>query len=505
MGIPNLELAVWIHARGVELPAKETWPLLSALAPGKAESWWQDAVRTALSEELAHPDAAWARIAVGWLVVPGAEKFLQEILPSGSEVESALLDEIEECALTPESIGELRRQAESRRWPRLHAWAAMRMLPPPEAFQMQRAFPGDPWPGLELMAAQLPGAAVIAEVLAQSDVHFTELVTRRTVKDPALLGGIDPGQRAWLALWSAHVAAGGECWLPGVSREMLGRALLDAVVTGNEPHGLVAAAAEGLAQIAFGHPKRAVLWDKLSRDGRTALLGSVGRLILRLLNTGDTVDCPEQLVVDSVLKAARIARDASPSPRIITSLLAWNAQLDEDEVVRWLNWTHGQEWLTLADDLGRQVMSRGWKKAAKALYDRSSNASELLPAALRSQELLPFLERMFLKLRYGRTSFTPADENQIGVKIADLGSELAPDGLDDLWERSGGKRKQLSAGRSPAVRWREATALAHQGVLPGGLASLLNALRQDFPYNSELARVADIVAQMSHYQRRSEL
>ncbi|WP_129572737.1 MULTISPECIES: hypothetical protein [Sorangium] len=498
-GTPGEEVETWIRDRGALLPAAETLPLLLGLAPGEAEGWWQNAVRKALSRVLLRPSTPWSKVAIHWLGDEGAGPILKDILPATKEIESALLDVARDTVLTEKPLGQILLQAEERRWSRLHAWAAMQLTTPMEAFRLQKSFPADPWPGLEILVNQLPGPAVVAEAVARPDAQLAGLVARRTVREPALLRQIDPGQRAWRTLWSAHVAAGGACWLPDVNRERLGQALLDAVLEGDEPKGLIVAAAEGLAEIALRHPERSALWEKLGLEGRAELLPRAGEALFRLCSIGQVSDRPEALLMEFVVNAAR---KVSPSARAITTLLAWSAPLNEEEVIRWLQRSGGEEWASLAEELGRNVLNRGWKRAAKVLYDRSSWILELRPAAVTCQELLPLFDRLLLHFVSGRGALTPSDQAQIIQKVADLGAELSPNGLDDLWERAGGERKRLSSAGIPAVRWREAAIQAHHGALRGGVLALLKELQYDFPHNSELRRAEEVFTHVPPEHKR---
>ncbi|MFL5353930.1 effector-associated domain EAD1-containing protein [Archangium sp.] len=78
--------------------------------------------------------------------------------------------------------------------------------------------------------------------------------------------------------------------------------------------------------------------------------------------------------------------------------------------------------------------------------------------------------------------------------MAELGAGLAPDLLDYFWERAGGERKRLKTYERPDVRWREAATLARNGSLPGGLAALVQELRDQFPHNPDLQELSAMLA-----------
>lgn len=484
-------LEAWISRRAPALPLDEAVLLLEMLLPDQAKNWWWQAVHTSLSRGLMNPEPRWARAALHWLGLSKAAGVLQTLLPATEEVEQRLLDVTSGVELAKTALQQLREQAAERGWSRLHAWAVMQALSPQEAFRAQRAFPGDPFAGLVLLIEHLPGATIVEEAVTKPDMQLTGLVAQRTARDPELLGPLDASHPAWRALWAAHVRAGGVCWPPGANREALGGGLLDAVLAGDEPDGLVMSLAEGLADTALDHPERAAVWDALSTTGRAELLPRVAEALVRRCEAGCIISTPERELSDAVLLRAR---QTCPSARVLAALLTWNVQIDEQEAIRWLDGPRRSEWGAVADTMGRAVLVRAWERAAREIYNRCRYITELRPAAEACRELLFPLQRLLLSLA-GRPKTAGSLENSLLLVngVAELGASLAPDRLDDLWERAGGKRKHLNSWGAPDVRWRNAATLAQRGALSGGLAALVRVLRDDFPYNKDLQELETLL------------
>jgi hypothetical protein len=497
-GAPEKEVEAWTKARAHSLAGEEALLLLKRLAPGEAEEWWRQAVSRALATMLAQPTPPWAKAAVLWLALPGVGELLRDLLPTTAEVESRLLGATTDLGLQGAALEQVRQRAVERRWSRLHAWAAMHSLPPHEALRMQRTFPGDPSPGLEMLVGDLPGTAVIDEAISRPDASLTGLVARRTMREPALLRQLDASNMAWRALWAAHVAAGGSPWPPEANRDVLGRALLDAVLGGDEPKALVGVLAEGLADTALRHPQRAALWDRLSFSGRATLLPHVVEALIKLCDAGQVVPAPEAPLVDAIVS---LARRKYPSARLFAALLQWEVRLDEQEVIRWLNGPRREDWVPIAEGLGRSVRARGWKNAAKDIYNRCLLTPELRPAAEACQELLPAFDRWWLAWSGPRGETTPLDDAPLGQRVAELGASLAPERLDDLWELAGGERRHLSIWGTPDVRWRDAAARAQRGALEGGLLELVRVLRVDWPHNEDLRNLEQLISRVQHRTR----
>lgn len=485
-------LTAWTSRWAAGLPIEEASRLLEMLSPGKAEIWWQRAVQTSLSVELVKPEPRWARAALHWLLLVNAAEVLRDLLPATEGIEQHLLDVTSGLELAEADLQQLRRQAAARGWSRLHAWAVMQALSPREALSAQRAFPRDPSAGVALLVERLPGPAVVEEAILKPDTRLTELVARRTAREPALLATLDAGSPAWRALWAAHVKAGGPCWPSGVDRHALGHGLLDAVLARDEPDGLIVAAAEGMADTALDHPRRAALWDALSMAGRDALLPRAAEALVRRCDAGDVIPTPERQLGEAVVSWVRRTR---PSARVFAMLLTWDVQLDEYEAIRWLQGSTRSEWTPVADAVGRAVLVRQWKRLAMEIYHRCQQMNELRPALEACQELLPGWERWVLSWRGMLGSSSDLDDGPLVNRVAELGANLAPERLDDLWVRAGGESKRLPSSGSPDVRWRHAAALARKGALKGGLVALVRELQADWPYNPDLQALEPMLNQ----------
>jgi hypothetical protein len=481
--LPEAELEAWTSRRIPDLPLDHASTLLKTLSPVRAKHWWQQAVQRSLSAAFANPEPRWAKVALRWLGLPDSAEALFSLLPATESIEQRLIDATSDVEMAEDALRRIQQQATERRWSRLHAWAVMHVLSPREAFRAQRAFPGNPIPGLALLVERVAGAAIVEEAITRPDAQLIRLVAQRTARQPELLRPLDASHSAWRKLWAAHVAAGGSPWPPSASSEVLGRALLDAVLAGDEPEGLIATVAEDLANIAFVHPERAALWERLSPPACNALLGRVAEAVVQACEQGQPVPTPEPQLATRVLERAR---KASPSARLLATLLQWNVRLDEQEAIHWLNGPKHSDLVPVARAVGQAILARGWERAAKAIYTRWKGVTELRPAVEACQDLLSSFERWMLSLFGTSKRSIGQDDIPLMHRVAELGANLAPDRLDDIWERAGGERKHLNSSGSPDIRWREAATMASKGALEGGLLALVRELKKDLPYNNDL-------------------
>ncbi len=488
-----LENAVkdWISRKASELAAEESSQVLALLSPERAENWWRQAVHTGLASGIAHLDGRWALAALRWLALPHAAESLRTILPPAEEVEQRLLAVTSDAELNETELQQLRQQAVDRRWPRLHAWAAMQTSSPHEAFQAQLTFPGDSSAGLALLVERLPGKTVVQEAISLENAKLIELVALRTAREPELLRPLDAGNPRWRALWAAHVREGGTSWPPGVNRESLGRSLLDAVLAGDEPEGLVASLAEGLAGIALDYPERSSIWATLSSTGRAALLHRVTEALVQRCEAGHAIPNVERPLAEAILSRAR---QACPSVRVFSTLINWDVALGEEEALKWMARFARTDWALVTDSVGRAILARKWVRAAKILYNHYWKVPELRPAVNACQELLPTWERFKLSWHWPLGPSSSTIDTFLVNRVAELGASLAPDHLDYLWERAGGERKRLKTYGTPDFRWRDAATLSRNGSLPGGLVALVQELLVLYPHNHDLQELSAMLA-----------
>lgn len=493
-GHPGAALTAWVNSHASHLTLDEAQQLLTGLGENKAQAWWQASVRKALLDGFAKPDKQWAKVALNWLGLPDCAEILKAILPSTEKTETSLLDVVTEVDIPKAALRQLQAQAEIRLWSRLHAWVVMSLFSPSQAFQQQRKFPGDVLAGMEYLAAHLSGNDVINEVINTSDAQLIQLAAQRTVREPQLLQAMDVVHAIWRELWAAHIAAGGECWPPKANREKLGSKLLDALVAGGEePSGLIAPLARDLAEIAFNHPNRAKLWGVLKADSCAALLPFVADHLIRACNAGEVVPSPEPQLAQEVLKRSR-ATDFSI--KIFVVLLSLNVSLDEQDLIRCISSSLRTDWqVGIAQVIGKAVSERKWEKAAEKSYDlfMSGAKPELQSMLDACQTLLSPWQRVRLAFKTGNTSHAPNIGESLAHRVAELGGNLAPSELDDIWERAGGRRKDLNTGGTPASRWHSASTLAHSGKLKGGLLALVSELKNTYPHNSDLIELVQII------------
>lgn len=496
--LPESSLTTWISSHASRLSLSDTQKLLDGLSENKAQAWWQQSVCKALSDKLAAPDKQWAESALNWLGLPNCAEILNAILPATEKVESSLLAVSAQVTLSETALQQLQAQTEMRNWSRLHAWAVMKAFSPSEAFRLQRQFSDSALTGLTYLVEHLSGNDVINEVISTPDNQLIQLVAQRTAKEPQLLQALDVSHAVWLELWVAHIVAGGDCWSPTANREVLGSNLLNIMLAEKkEPQGLIVPLAKDLANIVFNHSNRAELWAVLSSNSCEVLLPFVADVLIQNCNAGHTITSPEPKLAQEVLKQLRTTHSSIK----VFVVLSSSVSLTEQDLIRCISSSTRIDWQpAIASIIGKLVLNKRWDGAAEKIYDqfKKYKTPELRSAVEICQEQLSFMQRLnfYLEKMGNNSSISPNME--IIKAVAECGAEFAPDELDDIWERAGGKRKDLNIGGSSTSRWQQAANLAQNGKLDGGLPALVSELKKSYPYNNTLIDLEQIISDVQY-------
>lgn len=473
-------LRTWAYHQTPDLSSDSMQQLLDRLARSDVQTWWSASIRAGFAAGMEAAEHRWLTAALRWLGEATSPALLVELIPTTAQLEDRLLAVTIDANPAASSLLAIREHARERGWSRLHAWAAFKSLAPDHALRAQRTFPGDAMSGLRFLIERLPGAAIVEEVCRYPDDAFIALAATRTLHEPALLNSLDPASPAWRSLWTAHLALGGLRWPPDADRRALGSVLLDAVLAGAHADHLLVTLTEDLADVVLDHPQRAALWDATTGLTRSALLSRAATAFI--LRAASKV--PEPPLLDAIVDQARAT---GPSALLLALLLLWSNGLSESEVIKWLGGPSRASWQPVAVSIGEAILARRWEKAAAAIYTRSMYMPELRPAVDVCQQLLTRWQRFLLAMTGGSSGSSREQQLQeLALRTAELGADLFPDQLDDLWEQASGKRKYLPNSGTPAQRWREAMMKAQRGGVEGGILALVDEMLHDRSHNPEL-------------------
>jgi hypothetical protein len=327
----------------------------------------------------------------------------------------------------------------------------------------------------------------VAEAITRDELNFSRLVATRTINEPQLLTlPSESDHLGWLTLWQVHVLEGGKPWGTLDEKLSIGRMLLDAVIINARFTDSLKRLAPQLGDAVVKHSKRQDLWRSVDAATIAALLPSAANSLICLCGQEYNVPCPESPLASAVID---ILNAAKVPERALINVLGWNINHRESDVVAWLS---KNDWSNSIAEVGSIVANRRWTHVANDIYRRYKREStSLAPAVEKLRHLLPWWDNWMFSVRTTGYHKTTDWQTSIAQRTAELGADLAPDRLEDIWVRAGGERKRLASLGTPDSRWRDATNLAQRGALQEGILALILVLEADFPYNRELLELKE--------------
>lgn len=462
---------------------------LTRLDEGTAQEWWLTAVRSSIAAGLCSSSESWNTFLLGWLSEKLHARFIATLGVFTEETEQQLLTIASSSLFSASQVSNLLQNANTLGWSGIHAIAALQGGAVVEALQVQLAFKPDPSPGLSFMVDRVCGNELIDSTVRISNPTLSYLVARRTSTEPELLAALDLGVPAWRALWEFHVDLGGVPWPASVDPYLQAKKYISAVKAGNNRSGLISRLAEDFALVALDLEDRQTLWELLDPTDALVLAGVVARLLLQRSHTADDLATPESFLLDQVILQIPHCHLSAAQVRYI---LVWDKLITESKAITLIRSI--RDWSKGALSLGKVVKEKHWRSAAKEIASvYSYHKAAVLPALHACYGLLGLFDKLLIP-RPSEATLAGIDTNEIIAGVAEVGSDIAYDRLEDLWVRAGGRAASLPTTANSADRWLRASTQAASGSLSGGLKALVRVLLDDFPNNEKLKLLDQVLA-----------
>lgn len=213
------------------------------------------------------------------------------------------------------------------------------------------------------------------------------------------------------------------------------------------------------------------------------------------MSAGIAVARPEPPLEKEIMGVLRSSR---PTGSTICILFAWGVPLTERQIIDWIGQFTRVEWQVASAQIGQAILRQHWKGAAQRLYDLRLSNPEAIPALEICKELLPIWDRLLLSFSGSHSTNKATSDYKMALidKVTDIGSDLAPDGLDEIWERAGGKKKELEIKGTAYSRWHHAVRLAANGGTCS-LADIVRVLKCEYPNNSYLNEIVTVLRNLN--------
>ncbi|WP_152427534.1 effector-associated domain EAD1-containing protein [Desulfotignum phosphitoxidans] len=166
-------------------------------------------------------------------------------------------------------------------------------------------------------------------------------------------------------------------------------------------------------------------------------------------------------------------------------------------MIDWMHYFSRLDWQKYGTRIGQVLLGKKWANAAKRLNEIRRRTPEAIPALELCKELLPIWDRILLGFSIPQNTESSLSDYKSALieSVADIGSELAPDSLDEVWERAGGKRKDLESKGTVFSRWQHAARVAANGG-KCSLSDLIGVLKKDYPNNPQLREMEEVLSKL---------
>jgi len=493
------QLRDWIGDTLGSLAEQDAYKLLARAVQQRCVSWWEQSLRDGVTRALSQqsPDL-FSNIWRWWSAESRLLPWIFSCIPSTPQLERRLADRCPEH-LDPALAEQVAELALRRDWFLLHAAVLARVLPPEELVRRQCGLSGGPRHGLAVVVARCPPSVLLEETLRNPIPALIAEVGRLAAEQRSLLKAIDPRIDAYRQIWLLALRRGADVWTEIQDPQGVLFALMDMLLEGRlVEEDLLRHLAASPASRLVRYPRRVEIWARLSGEGRESFLQHTASDWLEDFAQGLATEPPEEPLRKVVVSLA-LRRWAS-TPVLVELMLSFASlfpEVPESGLLPCLSRAIDLGSLSpqTAGVLGRLCVQKKWRDTVLMVSSKRSWRRTDLDTVIREgSSLLTFWERPLLSI------FSKPEQSALTTEMCDAFQEVASDLYEkgpqesDLWERAGGRNRNLPEGPDGAARWRAAIRLIKDGAGPsGGLASLVEAMLEDFPHNPKLLHLQQLL------------
>jgi hypothetical protein len=495
------ELANWLAAS--HFPQQHDIAFLEiirdALTGSASIEPWSRAMKNGFIEAARQPSNYFSVAAWRWVnAKPSVGNALFSILPEDSEIENRLIRTIPATLSEPAGLAVLS-VCIQKRWLRLHGAVSYRTFDVREAIKRQLSVDTDVRysEGLMLAIGQSPDREVIEAAIINNDDRLIDIASERVSVNPSTLSGSDFALYPVQRIWTGAILKSRDSWkAPHEPREAAAIVFDNRLIEG---HNYFTPIVDAIAQTPLadvsGYPRRPLLWGKLGSAQRQAFLQATATGFIDQLATFQTLNAPEPVLETAILESGHtyetLVAFIQTQPNFLSTIASVFPSFNQKHFERLLDRlvkSVPSIPMSVSQSLGAWLRHNNWRGPADWMLNRVLHGrSDLRPALTQCAELFAW----FTRFRYQLSSVS---NDQKWVALREVASTLYPSGPDhhDIWERSGGKNRELEHHGDGESRWTAALNRMRNG---NGVHTgrLLHEMRQEYPMNEELRFLAEDV------------
>lgn len=486
--LPAHELSQWVELNSPSLSYEFLEKLFSRVN-GNYQQWWKDAVLKGLCNVIA-PETL-APYVITWLKMPDFDLVLDVLKIDKTHLGNSLFELNRDTALSEDLCKNIEVWAQANACSTLYALSALHQYKSKLVFDKYiSAFPYDRV-GIEFLISNVSNDTLGAFINDASSEPFLAQISEKVLENKKLLNFIDLNSCYGLKLWSLQLNLGGSFYPPDLNEESFSRGLLKVVP--NLELSVLPNVVEKLIPYLIDSQQREGIWELMNGTKCEVLATSLINCIAKDNIFGFTLNPSEAHLNDAFI--AYFEQNPYFSGQLLISFLVQCTSVDEQAVIRWIPKVTSSGWSTCAISFGQIIKANKWSKVAETVFSLGGGSyfariPDLRKAVDECAHLLSPLNQCIYRFSIGTHS--TSDKDKLTEFFAEVCSRIAYDRLEYYWKISGGELGQLKQNGTPQQNWLEAAQNASSGMLPGGLATLVEKVRKEFPHNEELKTIQNI-------------
>tara|TARA_R110002020_G_C16279663_1_gene771737 strand:- start:368 stop:2476 length:2109 start_codon:yes stop_codon:yes gene_type:complete len=445
--------------------------------------WWYIALKKGISQGVDTLTPSWLQQAKQLIIDEELFAIASDVISDSKDIEKGILELTLENEPNDNDIERLKEFARSKNWAKLYAWCLFRLDQPIMALNKILDFEHPEVVGFDYLIELynenelLSTFRVIDDTRVITNIENTDTLVENLLPYLELDKKFDryllsQGYRSKLSIPSKIIINDGI------------DSILRSATNGHETYGLIEILAEksfeeNLAERALLQLTEGFSWDKLSKSDTQVLINTVSKYVVENGISNVTDKIIQENIKEKFLKS-------EIAPKVMDLLIGWNVHVNESEVINILGQYTDNNWRQYGKNLGEFINSSKWISITKALYTLYGNKKVVNNALKYCYSLLPKKQKWAYSFKSKINLDELPDDYLISRLVDEASSLYSSEELEFLWEKAGGKLKDLNSNGNLGKQWTKAIKKAKKGNIEGGVLTLIDIMLERYPYNTEL-------------------
>ena len=457
-------------------------------AINKADKWWYTALKKGVGRGIDTLSPNWLQQAKWLIVEEDLSTIANDVISNSESIEKGILGLVFESEPNDNDIEKLKKFARSKNWAKLYAWCLFKLEQPIVALDKI----------LDFEHPEVVGFDYLTKLYSENEL----LNAFRLINDKRLISNIEDTNTFVEKLlpcleldkeFDRYLLSQGYHNRLSIPFKIITDGGIDSILcsatNGHETYGLIGLLAEtkfeeNLAERALLQLNESFSWDELSKSDTQVLVNTISKYVVENGISNLTDKLVQENIKETFLKS-------EIAPKVMDLLIRWNVHVHvhvhvhESEVINILDQYTNNNWRQYGKNLGEFIKTHKWISLTKALYKLYGNNKIVNNALKYCYSLLPKKQK-WAYLFKSKINLDELPDDYLISRLVDEASSLyGSEELEVLWEKAGGKLKDLNSNGNLGKQWTKAIKKARKGNIEGGVLTLIDIMLEKYPYNTE--------------------